>query len=96
MATDYVSLQTVLVSSFKQLTTFHLVLYFSPSDTAPYIKMIPFTCSNFLCEFKSEIDVPEINVGIDAVSPSLLGIMGNIGLLFHTGGIANVLQFEMN
>lgn len=93
---DYISLQTVLVSSFKQLPSFHLVLFYSPIDSAPYIKMIPFSCSNYQCSFEAELVVAEINKGIDASPPSLLGIMGNIGLLFHVSGLAQVLQFEMN
>ena len=44
MPTDYVSLHTVLVSSFKLLSDFHLVLFFSPIVGKPYIKMVPFSC----------------------------------------------------
>lgn len=33
---------------------------------------------------------------MDAVNPSLIGIMGNIGLLYHKAGIANVLVFSFN
>lgn len=50
LATNYVELQTVLVSSFKDLESFHLVLFFTSAE-ASSIKMIPFSCINFECEF---------------------------------------------
>ena len=50
LATNYVELQTVLVSSFKDLGSFHLVLFYSNAEFSS-IKMIPFSCLNFVCEF---------------------------------------------
>lgn len=49
MPTNYINLQTVLVSSFKVLSAFHMVLFFNPADASPFIQMIPFSCSNYQC-----------------------------------------------
>lgn len=94
LATNYIELQTVLVSSFKDLESFHLVLFHTNADFS-YIEMIPFSCLNFICEFHKAFSIPEIT-NIDAVNPSLIGIMGDIGLLYHKKGIANVLVFNFN
>lgn len=49
MPTNYIDLKTVLVSSFKVLSSFHIVLFFNPTDSSPYIQMIPYSCSNYQC-----------------------------------------------
>ena len=51
MNIDYVALHTVLVSSFKLLEQFHLVLFFNPIAGNPSIKIVPFVCADYSCSF---------------------------------------------
>lgn len=81
-----------MVSSFKVFDNFHLLLYFW-TEQKNYAVLRPFKCADYQCLFEAAVEPTELQ-GLDAVSPTLMGVSGEIGILYSQGGAAKLLTFS--
>jgi hypothetical protein len=73
---------------------FHVILYYKNVFDGSSIKIVPFSCELFACNFSEKLEIPIIERGLDPIDPTLITIGGKTAILYSKGGIASLVLFE--